>query len=131
MNTSTAQRRPIAVALANRFLWQLLLTDTWDHVFLGDINVFPRELSFCPTKDVWKDGAQIEGDTKLISYFEYSIGSCVILGMMRDRCEGVELWYPNSIVLDMRILRKDLVDRHGSPRLITPPIKVWNKKFQN
>ena len=131
-NKTTAARRPIAVAFSNKFLWQLLLTNTWDHVFLGDentgLNVLPREISFSPTRDVWADRFQIEGDHKLISYFEDRIGSCIIVGMRREYVDGTELWYPNSVLLEMRLLTRDLILRHGSDLVATPPIKVWNKK---
>ena len=135
MNNVTTARRPTAVALANKFLWELLLTNKWDHIFLGDENtglsVFPREISFCPTKDVWTDGSQAEGDSKLISYFEYSeysISSCVIVGMRKEFVDGTELWYPNSVLLDMRLLAQDLILRHGSSLVATPPLKVWYKE---
>ncbi len=133
MSNVTTARRPTAVALANKFLWELFLTDKWDHIFLGDENtglsVFPREISFCPTKDVWMDGSQIEGDSKLISYFEYSICSCVIIGMRKEFVDGAELWYPNSVLLDMRLLTQDLILRHGSTLVATPPFKVWYKEY--
>jgi hypothetical protein len=132
MNKVTTTRRPTAVALANKFIWELLLTNKWDHIFLGDENiglsVFPREISFCPTKDVWTDGSQVEGDSKLISYFEYSIGSCVIVGMRKEFVGSVELWYPNSVLLEMRLLTQDLILRHGSNLVATPPLKVWHKE---
>jgi hypothetical protein len=131
MNKAITARRPTAVALANKFLWELLLTNMWDHIFIGDENtglgVFPREISFCPTKDVWTDGSQVEGDSKLISYFEYSVGSYVIVGMRKEFVDSVELWYPNSIQLEMRLLTQDLILRHGSNLVATPPLKVWHK----
>lgn len=132
MNNVTTTRRPIAVALANRFLWELLLTDKWDHIFLGDENrgltVLPKEISFCPTNDSWRDGSQIEGDSKIISYSEPSIGSCVIIGMKREFVDKKEFWYPNSVLLEMRLLTEELVLRHGSNLVATPPLKVWNKE---
>ena len=132
MKKVTATRRPTAVALANKFLWELLLTNKWDHVFLGDentgLNVLPREISFCPTKDVWTDGSQVEGDSKLISYFDYSTDSCVIIGMRKEFIGDTELWYPNSVLLTIWLSTQDLILRHGFDLVDTQPLKVWHKE---
>ncbi len=126
---STSSRRPIAVALAEKFFWQIFLTDEWDHVFKSDrvpkFPIMPRELSFCPTLVVWRDDKQVLGDDKLVVYYEPAINSTVILGMQKEKEGDTEFWYLNSVLFDVKILDKHKAQACGASVLVVPPIKVW------
>lgn len=127
---STTCKFPLTIALAEKFLWEVLLTEKWDHIFLGDENtglpVLPRQLSFCPTKRSWESSDNIEACT--VTYLEPSISSRVTIGMRygtEDEAPGL-LW-PSSISFDVSILDLSLAQQLGIEKLVTPKILVWHK----
>lgn len=118
---------PIAVALSEKFLWEVMLTNTWDHLFLGDENtglpVLPREISFCPTERSW---CEATNGGKIIYYSEPSTHSIVTVGMRKETVDDVSLWYPDHIYFHIEVVDTRLHKKTGS-RLVTPSFSVWHK----
>ncbi len=127
---SNSSKRTLAVALAEKFLWQIFLTEEWDYVFKSDrvpkFPIMPHKLSFVPTLVVWRDDQQVSGDDKLVVYSEPAANGTVILGMMKVLDDGIECWYPNSVSFEIAILDAHKARACGTSMLVIPPIKVWH-----
>ena len=126
MESEMSSKFPLAVALSEKFLWEVLLTDKWHKSFIRDItgrDYFLFDLSFCPTQRYWRDDHQIDGDDKVVVYVEPSTTSTVIIGMRREYLDEQELWYPNSISMDILILSKKK-SYIGLTRFISFPTKI-------
>jgi hypothetical protein len=120
----------MSVALAEKFLWEVFLTEKWDHIFLGDENtglpILPRQLSFCPTKRSWESGHGLDACT--VTYLEPSINSRVTIGMHYEKEDEVPgLLWPSSISFDVSILNIPLTQQLCIQKLVTPKIMVWRK----
>lgn len=120
----------MTVALAEKFLWEVFLTEKWDHLFLGYENIglpiLPRQLSFCPTKRSWESGPDDEPCT--VTYLEPNINSRVTVGMRyNEKSEVPGLLWPGSISFDVSILNIPLAQKLGIEKLITPKMQVWYK----
>jgi hypothetical protein len=127
MNTSC--KIPMTVALAEKFLWEVFLTEKWDHIFFGDENnrlpILPRQLSFCPTKRSW---GKEEGVACSVTYIEPNIDSRVTVRMRYSREDEVlGLLWPDSISFDVSILNIPLRQQLGIEKLTTSKIKVRRK----
>lgn len=109
---------PIAVALAEKFLWEVLLTSKWDHVFEG-APILPRELSFCPTVRNVGDVHQRSRKTKeletvkSVSFQEPSIKAMVLVYMAPETFDGNTVWIPDMVGLNLPILDKATQERLG------------------
>lgn len=121
-----------AEALAEKFFWQMMLTDTWDHLFAGDpdgesfkMSLRPREALFHPSQR-WTSKAVdrlIGNDVERVFAGDRSR---VMVGMCKEEVFGPDLWYPNSVRLEL-FLSGDLAKKYG--QLVSSPIlKVWTKK---
>jgi hypothetical protein len=120
----------MTVALAEKFFWEVFLTEKWDHLFFGDENtrlpILPRQLSFCPTKRSWESGSGVEACT--VTYLEPNIDSRVTIGMRYGKeNEAPGLLWPYSVSFDVSILNRPLAQKLGIEKLLTPKIRVWYK----
>lgn len=126
MESEMSSRFPLAVALSEKFLWEVFLTDKWHNCLIRNssgVDYFLYELSFCPTQRYWRDDRQVSGDDKIIVYAEPNNSSTVIVGMRKEYAGEQELWYPNSISMDVLILKKRL-NFSGDARFLSSPTKV-------
>lgn len=109
---------PIAVVLAEKFLWEVLLTTKWDHVFKG-FPILPRELSFCPTErhasDLHKRSRKNGKPEVVKSVFfkEPSVKAVVIVYMAQETLGKSAIWTPDEIGLSLPILDKATQERLG------------------
>lgn len=116
--------RPLPAALAEKFLWEVLLTDKWNHLFEEKFPIFPKQLNFCPTKRTWGRGLN-EDIYAVIFEEENRWGSRVVVGMRANKPnERAGLLWPASISLDIFILDKRISARVGFERFVTPRIVV-------
>lgn len=131
-----------ALALAEKFLWEVFLTKKWDHVFRNknpehqilDFPVLPRELSFCPTERFCMEFNQRsrEGDgfesARMIQYKDRELGASVYVFMGQDVPGKTTLWSPYLITFDrLPILDKKIVDRIGYSGISATDIPIWEK----
>lgn len=132
MSGTTTRCLSKPMAFANTFLGQLLFSDAWDHIFLGDegtgYEILPRDTSFCTEKFVTHSGSsQLEGDNIVVHFFQYDGGSTISVGMKKVVEGNRDIWKPNSISIEILLIDQELAKRNGSKRLSVPVIKVWEK----
>jgi hypothetical protein len=125
-------RRGIPVALAEKFFWEVFLTEQWNHIFQKQ-PLLPHQMKgVCPTERQSWAGKQCEGDLVVVRFLEEcgDTNSVVTIGMrgecMEERHPEIYLWYPNSLTIDILIHEKRLWDIAGS-RLQIPTTLVWFK----
>lgn len=110
---------PISVALAQKFLWEVFLTEKWDHLFregVQPLTLMPREASpFCPTEISWEETEHLDGyKLKTITFSAPQTREYVFVLMRGLRIEESVLWYPNGIKLDnILVYNLKLVRKHG------------------
>jgi hypothetical protein len=122
-------RYPAPVALAEVFLWQVFLSEKWNHLFVGPgsagLQVLPQQLSFVPNKRKW--GRGLSNDLFTVIYEEGSF-SRVTVGMRANReDERPGLLWPGTVKFEVLIFSKDLVSELGTEKIVTEPITVWRK----
>ncbi len=110
------------MALAEKFLWEVLLTPKWDHVFEG-FPILPRELSFCPTERNWYPQHQLNRKTRepelvrMVSFHEQSTKSLVLVSMAEEKMEVSSIWVPDGMGFILAILDKSVRERMGYDRI--------------
>lgn len=126
----TRSKQPLAVALAEKFAWEVFLTDKWDHLFASHNMPLPRKIaSFCVTSKAWCRGQQLDGDERLVHFEENSMHTEVTVGMRPGKgpFEVSGAWYPNSIAMYVPFIYKGDVERFGGTHLVTEAIRVVYK----
>ncbi len=130
----TKSKLPRNISLAVKFLWEVMLTPDWDHLF-KEMPIPPHKNvgGFCPNEIDWGNDSQLEGDSKLVEFREIGFGSSrtystVVVGMRPEKIDKlISWWYPNSIQGNIRVFSKDLIKLVGSDTLVIPPTRVWFK----
>lgn len=122
---------PIAVALAEKFLWQVFLTTMWDHLFEENptfqttaLPILPNKLSFCPTSRVWREIPCHGRPVKEIDFREPSIRAHVQVRMKRSSLS--EPYRPSTITFDIPVLDGHRAHNAGVERLKTDTVIVWH-----
>ncbi len=129
---------PAALAQADKFLWEVFLTDKWDHVFRnanpnhGVIHfpILPRYVPFCPTSRVYTEYerpklpsiARDAFDTEKARGVSYSDSNKekVSIVMVKDIIAKTELWCPGSILFNF-----PATDKFSG--MMTSEILVWTR----
>lgn len=110
---------PLSVALAQKFVSEVFLTDKWDHLFRGGekpLTLMPREASpLCPTEISWDETQHLDGyKLKVVTFSSPQTREHVFVTMRGFRIEESVLWYPNGIKLDnILVHKKELAQKHG------------------
>ena len=126
----TSFRLPQNITPAQVFLWEMLLTNKWDHLFPESFPILPRQnRGFCPTFIKIYAGSQLAGDEKLVEFVDESFGSRFVIGMRSKRINSaVSSWHPNSIKGSMRLMLKEDMQRLAKEIIEIPLTKVEEKK---
>ncbi len=110
---------PISVALAQKFVSEVFLTDKWDFIFRGGekpLTLMPRDASpLCPTEISWEDTEYLEGNKlKVVTFSCPQTREYVFVVMRGVRVEETVLWYPSVLKLDNILVHdQKLARKHG------------------
>ena len=115
------------VALSEKFLWQVLLTNQWNYLFQGSPcywSVFPCQLSFCPRERVWHEtNPQGKHEYKRVIYRQETTKSQVVVTMFQDHSMTARSWFPALISIDLLVLDMQLQEFCGE-RIIVNNLPV-------
>lgn len=130
---------PISVALAQKFVSEVFLTDKWDDLFkkenhpnVGDkpLPVMPRIASpFCPTEISWEDTEEVdEMKYKMVTFSAPQTREYVFVLMRGETVDNTVLWHPHNLRLDNILVHNmELARKHGQ-RIFKLALGITPKK---
>lgn len=128
----TEYAKPVQVALAEKFFWEIFLTDKWDYLFKNS-KILPRQThNHAPRIITWGAGEYVKGDTEVVHLIEangadtsmVTIGMQVEPGTRHNSNGGKYPWHPNSVKIDVYLHPDDQAEFNAS-RLVIPITKVF------